>query len=111
MTEPTTPSPIPLARHDFNPSPTPLAGLAERVHAGSWWKEGALDQPNELVLPTRVLVALENAGITTVEDLKAAGPNKLRSLPNLGKLGFQQIIDLLRALDKSEPTGGAHAQS
>jgi DNA-directed RNA polymerase alpha subunit len=81
---------------------TPLATLAaERaVSTGSWWKADALEQRSELELPTRVLRVLESAGITTVEELKAAGPHRLRELDGIGKLGFQQIIDLLRALDR-----------
>jgi DNA-directed RNA polymerase alpha subunit len=77
---------------------TSLASLAERAAADSdWWK--APDQRNALELPTRVLHVLDNAGIHTVEQLKAAGPNRLRKLEGIGKLGFQQIVDLLRALD------------
>jgi hypothetical protein len=91
------------------PTPTLLSSLAEQAAAsGEWWKEDALDKPSELVLPTRVLVTLGNAGITTVEQLKAAGPNKIRELPHLGKQAFDQIIALLRALDRQnggEPHG------
>jgi DNA-directed RNA polymerase alpha subunit len=80
---------------------TTLASLAEQASAtGEWWKETALDAPNELVLPTRVLKALDNAGINTVEALKAAGPAKLREIPHLGKQGFELIIAMLRALDR-----------
>ncbi len=86
---------------------TPLSALAERANAsGAWWKADALDQRGELELPTRVLVLLENAGITTVEQLKAAGPNRLRQLEGIGKLAFNQIIDLLRALDRESANGG-----
>lgn len=87
---------------------TTLAALAERaVASGDWWKEGALEKPNVLELPTRVMVALENAGITTVEQLKAAGPNKLRELDGVGKGGFEQIVALLRELDRQNG-GGSH---
>lgn len=87
---------------------TPLSALAERAAAsGSWWQETSLDQRSELALPTRVLVALDNAGIRTVEELKAAGPNRLRQLEGVGKLGFQQIVDLLRALDREANGGGS----
>jgi DNA-directed RNA polymerase alpha subunit len=86
---------------------TPLSALAERANAsGAWWKADALDQRSELELPTRVLVLLENAGITTVEQLKAAGPNRLRQLEGIGNLAFNQIIDLLRALDRESANGG-----
>ena len=85
---------------------TPLTSLAETAAAsGEWWKETSLGQRNDLELPTRVLVALENAGITTVEQLKAAGPHKLRETEGLGKLGFEQIITLLRALDRQNGGG------
>lgn len=78
---------------------TSLSALAERAAAtGNWWEEDALDHRNALALPTRVLVVLENAGITTVEELKAAGPTKLRELEGIGKLAFNQIVILLRAL-------------
>jgi DNA-directed RNA polymerase alpha subunit len=88
---------------------TTLASLAKRANAsGEWWKESALKQRNVLELPTRVLVVLENAGITTVEQLKNAGPNTLREIPHLGKGGFQQIIDMLRALDRE--TNGAESR-
>jgi DNA-directed RNA polymerase alpha subunit len=81
---------------------TPLSALAERAAASSsWWKADALEQRSELELPTRVLHVLENAGITTVEELKAAGPHRLRVLDGIGKLGFQQIIALLQALDRA----------
>jgi hypothetical protein len=80
---------------------TPLSALAERAaSSGSWWKADALEQRSELELPMRVLRVLESAGIATVEQLKAAGPHRLRELEGIGKLGFQQIIDLLRALDR-----------
>ena len=81
---------------------TPLSALAERAAASSsWWKADALEQRSELELPTRVLHVLKNAGITTVEELKAAGPHRLRVLDGIGKLGFQQIIALLQALDRA----------
>jgi DNA-directed RNA polymerase alpha subunit len=87
---------------------TTLASLAKHANAnGEWWKEGALDGRHALELPTRVLVALENAGITTVEQLKKAGPNVLREIPHLGKLGFTQIIELLRELDRQTNGGGS----
>lgn len=87
---------------------TNLATLAERAHAsGDWWKEGKLGEHNDLELPTRVLHILDNAGITTVEQLKAAGPVALVKLEGLGKLGFQQILNLLRALDRQSNGGGA----
>lgn len=86
---------------------TPLSALAERATAsGAWWQEDALDQRRELALPTRVLVALDSAGIRTVEELKAAGPTKLRQLPHIGKQAFEQIVDLLRALDRESANGG-----
>jgi len=85
---------------------TPLSSLAEKANAsGEWWKEGALDKRNEMELPTRVIVALENAGINTLEELKAAGPAKLRRIEHIGKLGFQQIVDLLRAVDRQNGGG------
>ena len=75
---------------------TKLSEIAEQANAsGAWWKSGALDERSELALPTRVLKVLENAGIMTVEQLKAAGPSRLRKLEGLGKLGFNQIIELL----------------
>lgn len=87
---------------------TTLAALAEHAAAsGAWWDEKIIDQPNELELPTRVLVALGNAGIHTVAQLKAAGPIKLREVPHLGKQAFDQIIALLRALDRQNG-GGSH---
>ena len=50
----------------------------------------------------------------TVEQLKAAGPARLRKLEGLGRPGFNQIIELLRALDRQkaaidEQTKPAHA--
>jgi DNA-directed RNA polymerase alpha subunit len=80
--------------------------LAEQAIASdAWWKEDALDQRNELALPKRVLVILDKAGIRTVEELKAAGPSRLRKLEGIGKLAFEQIIELLRALDR-QANGG-----
>ena len=80
---------------------TKLTEIAEQANAsGAWGKSGALDERSELELPTRVLKVLENAGIMTVEQLKAAGPSRLRKLEGLGKFGFNQIIELLRALDR-----------
>jgi DNA-directed RNA polymerase alpha subunit len=85
---------------------TKLSTLAEQaISSGAWWKEDALDQRSELALPTRVLVILDNAGIRTVEELKAAGPSRLRKLEGIGKLAFEQIIELLRALDR-QANGG-----
>jgi len=90
-------------------SATPLSTLAETaVASGEWWKEDSLGQRSDLELPTRVLVALENAGITTVEQLRAAGPHKLRELEGLGKLGFEQIVTLLRALDRQNGASNGH---
>ena len=77
-----------------------LSDLAVRaVASGAWWNVES-PQPNALALPTRVLVALENAGITTIEQLKDAGPHRLRQLTGLGRHGFEKIIELLRALDR-----------
>jgi hypothetical protein len=85
---------------------TNLATLALNAAAtGEWWKPGALEHRPELALPPRVLAILDNAGITTVEQLKAAGPARLRDLEGIGKLGFDQIVELLRALDRQN--GGA----
>ena len=85
---------------------TPLSALAEKANAtGEWWKEEALGRRSEMVLPTRVLVVLGNAGIHTVEQLKAAGPDRLHKLPKLGKLAFQQIVALLRCLDRQNGGG------
>ena len=67
----------------INNSSTTLASLAERP-SSDWWKEGADDKPNALELPTRVLKALENEGILTVEQLKAAGPARLRRIEHIG---------------------------
>jgi DNA-directed RNA polymerase alpha subunit len=93
-------------REQITPTTT-LSTLAESAAAsGEWWKEDALDH-SELVLPTRVLRVLESAGITTVEELKAAGPARLRKLEGIGKLGFDQIIAMLRALDRQNG-GGSH---
>jgi DNA-directed RNA polymerase alpha subunit len=86
---------------------TNLANLAEKHVNGDWWKEGALEKPNALELPTRVMHILDNAGITTVEQLKAAGPVALGKLEGLGKQGLQQIIDLLRELDRQSNGGDA----
>jgi hypothetical protein len=87
---------------------TKLSALAEQANAsGAWWKAEALDQRSALALPNRVLVVLANAGITTVEQLKAAGPDKLRKMDGIGKLAFNQIIDLLRALDRQANGGGS----
>ena len=61
-------------------SATRLTALAETATAsGAWWKPEALENRSELVLPTRVLRILENAGITTVEQLKAAGLSRCAS--------------------------------
>jgi hypothetical protein len=79
---------------------TPLGKLAEtNVASTEWWKPDAPER-SEFELPTRVLKALEDVGILTVAQLKAAGPHKLRELPHVGKLGFDQILALLRALDR-----------
>jgi DNA-directed RNA polymerase alpha subunit len=86
---------------------TPLSSLAEHAAANTdWWKESAPAR-NELELPGRVIAALGSAGIHTVAQLRAAGPHKLRKLDHIGKLGFQQIVDLLRALDRQSNGGGA----
>jgi hypothetical protein len=87
-------------------STTPLSDLARNSAAnGNWWEEEALGQRNVMQLPTHVLRILDNAGIRTVEQLKAAGPIKLRELEGIGKLAFDQIVQLLRALDRN---GGEH---
>ena len=94
------------------PTSTTLASVAEKAAAnGNWWSEDRLDKPSELVLPTRILAALENVGINTVEDLKAAGPAKLREIPHLGKGAFEQIIEFLRALDRLNNGGSNDHQS
>jgi hypothetical protein len=87
-----------------------LAALAERASAsGDWWKENATPETPDLVLPGRVLAALADAGIETVEQLKAAGPQKIRGLDKIGPQAFEQIVALLRALDR-EANGGGGAQ-
>jgi hypothetical protein len=86
------------------PGTTPLSDLAHHDSAiANWWDEP--DKRSELELPNRVIVALGNAGIHTVEQLKAAGPHRLRTLDGLGKLGFSQIVALLRALDRQNGGG------
>ena len=90
-------------------TPTRLASLAERAHAVDWWKEDAKPAAPELVLPTRLLKALEDAGIETVEQLKAAGPERLKSLDHIGKLGFEMIVAMLRALDRENGNGAAES--
>ena len=85
---------------------TPLSALAEQPN-GEWWKLEELGKRGDLELPTRVLVALENAGIKTVADLRAAGPHRLHQIDHIGKLGFQQIVNLLQALDRQNG-GGSH---
>jgi len=88
---------------------TPISSIVEQATAtGAWWEEDKLDKPSELVLPTRILHALDNAGINTVEQLKAAGPAKLRAIEHLGKQGFDQIVGFLRALDRQQNGGGSH---
>lgn len=84
---------------------TPLSTLGQHaVATGDWWKSGAAER-NELQLPGRVLKVLETEGIRTVEQLKVAGPHRLRKIEGLGKLAFNQIIDLLRALDRQNGGG------
>jgi hypothetical protein len=91
---------------EISSNTTELSALAERATAsGARWQAGKLDQRSELVLPARVLRALDSAGIRTVEELKAAGPVALSKLDGIGKLAFQQIVDLLRALDR-QANGG-----
>ncbi|RXG91545.1 DNA-directed RNA polymerase subunit alpha C-terminal domain-containing protein [Bradyrhizobium zhanjiangense] len=85
---------------------TSLAALAENAAAsGAWWTQDALETRSPLELPTRVLNILDNAGIRTVDQLKAQGPQKLRKLEGIGKQGFEQIVALLRALDR-QANGG-----
>jgi DNA-directed RNA polymerase alpha subunit len=85
---------------------TKLTVLAEEAAAsGNWWEEDSLDHRHTLALPTRVLAILDQAGIRTVEDLKSAGPTRLRKLEGIGKLAFNQIINLLRALDRHPANG------
>lgn len=82
-----------------------LAKLAESsVASTEWWKPDA-PETSEFELPTRVLKALEDDGIQTVAQLRAAGPHRLRLLPNVGKQGFDQIVALLRALDRQNGGG------
>ena len=89
------------------PESMTLAKLAESsVASTEWWKPDAPEH-SEFELPTRVLKALEDAGIMTVAQLRAAGPHKLQGLPNVGKQGFDQIVTLLRALDRQNG-GGAN---
>ena len=85
---------------------TPLKALAEQANPPeNWWNE---DTPkrSELELPGHILQALGEAGIHTVAQLRATGPTRLRKLPHIGKLAYQQIIDLLRALDRQNGGGG-----
>ena len=85
---------------------TELSALAEIAAANSGlWRTDALDQRSELELPRRVLKVLDRAGIRTVEELQAAVPHRLRKLDGIGQLAFDQIIDLLRALDR-QANGG-----
>ena len=84
---------------------TPLGKLAESNPDNTeWWKADA-PKRSAFELPTRVLKALEDEGILTVAQLKAAGPHKLRKIDHIGKLGFDQIVTLLRALDRKNGGG------
>ena len=81
---------------------TPLKALAERANPPeNWWNE---DTPkrSELELPGHILQALGEAGIHTVAQLRATGPTRLRKLPYIGKLAYQQIVDLLRGAGSAE---------
>lgn len=72
---------------------------------GDWWNQ---DNPPEsdLALPPRVIDALSRNGIETVEQLKAAGPVKLREMEHIGKQAFDQIVAMLRAFEKKNGNGG-----
>jgi hypothetical protein len=86
---------------------TPTTPLSDLVHhdaaIANWWDEP--DKRSELELPGRVIASLGAAGIHTVEQLKAAGPHRLRMLEGIGKLGFSQIVNLLRCLDRQNGGG------
>ena len=86
---------------------TKLSDLAASAAAtGAWWDEGALDKPNVLVLPTRVLVILGNAGITTIEALKGRRPGQLSASCRISaSRRSPRSSDLLRELDRQKGGG------
>lgn len=50
-------------------------------------------------LSLRILILLESAGIRTLGDLINYEHDKLKLIPQLGKLSIQKIDDLLERLD------------
>jgi len=71
---------------------TPLTEL----RPAQWWKE----QPEELnALSDHIIQKLILAGIKTVEQVRAAGPEKLLAIDGIGRGALQEIKTWLRSLD------------
>lgn len=57
----------------------------------------------ELGVPTKTVNALEDCGVTTVEELLAMQPGDLAVVPNLGDSGVSQLIKCLKKAGAKPP--------
>jgi hypothetical protein len=72
-----------------------------------WWDE----LPNELDgLPEHIARKLVAAGITSADQVRSAGPGKLREVDGIGNVAFADIKQWLRDLDTGGSDGAASHQ-
>lgn len=66
------------------------------IRPRDWWKR----QPPELgELSGHIVRKLADADITTVEQVREAGPDKLLEIDGIGKVALEEIKEWLRSLD------------
>lgn len=67
-----------------------------------WWREEAESNIFDS-LSVRTKAALLNAGIDTIEKLRASNRQALLLLPGFGTVGLRQVTELLCSLDDVNP--------
>ena len=77
-----------------NPNTSPI-----ELRPSDWWKE----QPEEMMaLSAHIVDKLANAGITTIGQVREAGPDKLLEIEGIGKVALEEIKTWLRWLDNGK---------
>ena len=69
-----------------------------------WWQSDKDDRHDDELsgLPGGVANALRRKGLDTAQKIRDAGPNELRYVYGLGRVGFKRIKEWLREFDENK---------
>lgn len=71
-----------------------MADKAARINNERWWR-------NELhALNPHLAAKLVDAGFSTADDLRKAGPMKILAAKGIGKVGLEEVREWLCSLDE-----------